>query len=183
MFCRSTFRFPARFGLGCFGCDQAVGLANEGFEFICGQDVGVGEHHPLVASDVGRGGDAFDLQQFVEYVSGAHLRVMRGNRPSERTMPVKILPRTLKQRSSPHGMSSVTSGKERQSLRIHSTSGMGDDSARVHSIYKQVHAGKSAHATRATPDLSLRPALPVLPVVSCLGRWLPSRCRRRGVCS
>src|ERR1700704_4268912 len=58
-------------------------------------------------------------------VSGAHLRVMRGNRPSERTMPVKILPRTLKQRSSPHGMSSVTSGKERQSLRIHSTSGMG----------------------------------------------------------
>src|ERR1700674_2239789 len=58
-------------------------------------------------------------------ISGAHLRVIRGNRPSERTMPVKILPRTLKQRSSPHGISSVTSGKERQSLRIHSTSGMG----------------------------------------------------------
>src|ERR1700730_11191860 len=57
-------------------------------------------------------------------VSGAHLRVRRGNRPSERTIPVKILPRTLKQRSSPHGMSSVTSGKERQSLRIHSTSGI-----------------------------------------------------------
>src|ERR1700686_4520418 len=57
-------------------------------------------------------------------VSGAHLRVMRGNRPSERTMPVKILPRTLKQRSSPHGISSVTSGNERQSLRIHSTSGI-----------------------------------------------------------
>jgi hypothetical protein len=66
MFCRSTFRSPARFGLGCFGCDQVVGLANEGFEFIRGQHVGVVEHYPLVASDIGRGGDAFDLQQFVE---------------------------------------------------------------------------------------------------------------------
>src|SRR5467141_556462 len=71
MFCRSMFRFPARFGLQCFGCDQVVGLANEGFEFIRGQHVGVGEHHPLVASDVGRGGDAFDLQQFVECFRGA----------------------------------------------------------------------------------------------------------------
>jgi hypothetical protein len=32
-------------------------------------------------------------------VSGAHLRVTRGKRPSERTVPVEILPRTLQQRS------------------------------------------------------------------------------------
>src|ERR1035441_8617756 len=30
-------------------------------------------------------------------VSGEHFNVMRGNLPSERTAPVKILPRTLKQ--------------------------------------------------------------------------------------
>ena len=65
-FCRSTFRFPARFGLRCSGRNQVVGLANEGFEFIRGKNVRVGERYPLVASDVGRGGDAFDLQQFVE---------------------------------------------------------------------------------------------------------------------
>src|SRR5260370_29685986 len=84
-------------------------------------------------------------------VSGVHLRVRRGNRPSERTIPVKILPRTLKQRSSPHGMSSVTSGKERQSLRIHSTSGILGMIARGETLrLKQASArgrGRSRHTS------------------------------------
>lgn len=52
--------------LGCLGCDQFVRLANEGCEFVGRQNIGVGKHHPLVASDVGRGGYAFDLEQFAE---------------------------------------------------------------------------------------------------------------------
>ena len=79
---------------------------------------------PIVASHVGRDRDAFDLQKLLK-LFGVHLRVMRGKRPSERTNPLKILPRTLKQRSSAHGMSSVASGKERQRLRIQSRSGIG----------------------------------------------------------
>src|ERR1035438_3271127 len=61
--------------------------------------------------------------------SGVHFRVRRGRRPSERTMPVKILPPIL-QRSSCHGMSSVASGRERQRARIWSASGMGEMIAR-----------------------------------------------------
>src|SRR5271169_302948 len=49
-----------------FRCDQVVRLANQGFEFFGRQDIRVGEGHPLVASDVRRGGDAFGFEEGVK---------------------------------------------------------------------------------------------------------------------
>ena len=124
-------RFPAggfildRFLCGCgrFGRDQSVRLTNQVLEFAGGHHVAIGERDPFVTSDVGGRGDAFDFEQAVE-ASGEVFNVMRGKRPSERTMLTKILPPTLKQRSSGQGMSSVPSGKARQRARIESRSGM-----------------------------------------------------------
>src|SRR5208282_3143852 len=51
--------------------DQIVGLANQGFEFRGGQDVGVCQKYPFVAADVGGLGDAFDFEEFVEFFRSA----------------------------------------------------------------------------------------------------------------
>jgi hypothetical protein len=65
------------FFLWRFGCDHLVGSADQGFEFIGGQHIWVGESDPLVASDVGRWRDAFDFQQFVKFIWRAFKREAR----------------------------------------------------------------------------------------------------------
>src|ERR1700730_9081040 len=49
------------FFLWCFCYDQVVGLANEGFKFIEGEDVGVCQEDPFVTANIWSGGDAFDF--------------------------------------------------------------------------------------------------------------------------
>ncbi len=49
------------FFLWCFRYDQVVGLANEGFKFIEGEDVGVCQEDPFVTANIWSGGDAFDF--------------------------------------------------------------------------------------------------------------------------
>src|SRR5260370_30931008 len=49
------------FFLWCFPYDQVVGLANEGFKFIEGEDVGGCQEDPFVTANIWSGGDAFDF--------------------------------------------------------------------------------------------------------------------------
>src|ERR1039458_5949768 len=72
LFAALTWRLFARgFALWRLCYDQIVGLANQGFEFRGGQDVGVCQKYPFVAADVGGLGDAFDFEEFVEFFRSA----------------------------------------------------------------------------------------------------------------
>src|SRR5882672_6855783 len=56
---------------GGLGNDQLIRLADQVFKFLGGEDAGALQEHPLITSDVGRGSDPINLQQFVKFLGRA----------------------------------------------------------------------------------------------------------------
>src|ERR1039458_2199868 len=148
--CAAAWGFLARgFLLWCLCYDQVVRLANKGFKFAGGQDVGGFEKNPFISADIRGLRDAFDFQEFVELFRSAlqgdwgevafgevhDSEYFAAHFEAEVFAPLKIL-----------GGAGEREAKLAEPFGVWHVR---DDSAGAALHQKQVHAGKSARATRA----------------------------------
>src|SRR5208282_1199642 len=168
--------------------DQIVGLANQGFEFRGGQDVGVCQKYPFVAADVGGLGDAFDFEEFVEFFRSAFKANGREVALREVDDGEEFASHLEAQVFGPLDVFGRVGEGEAEFADPFDVGHVGDDSAVGLLLESRAPSPAGRARTPVAPadttlDLWLRPAPPLLPPVSSPGRWLPSRCRRHGVCS